>query len=113
MRMPQLLTDLVATMIERDPEWELVISQAALDALPTEAADARADVVLISGDDPAIEPSTLQLLRERPFVAVVVLSTTGDSAAVYELWPRRVLLSDLSPHVLLEAIRHSTAGWSF
>ncbi|MEO7193937.1 MAG: hypothetical protein ABIZ05_03815 [Pseudonocardiaceae bacterium] len=113
MRMPQLLADLVANIIERDPERELVISQAALDTLPTEVADVRADVVLIGDGDPTIEPTILRLLREHPLVAVVVLSATGDSAAVYELWPRRVLLGDLSPHVLLEALRHSEAGWSF
>jgi len=112
MGMPRLLMDLVTNMIEDDPDWEVVVSQANLDTLPAEVANAQADIVLIGNDDPTIEPSALQLLRERPLVPVVVLSPRGDSAAVYELWPRRLLLSDLSPHVLLQVLQHSAGGWS-
>ena len=110
--MLRLLRDLVTSMVKDDPGWEVVVSQASLDALPAEVAHVRADIVLIGNDDPTIESTVLQLLRERPSAPVVVLSRRGDSAAVYELWPRRLLLSDLSPRVLFQVLQHSAGGWS-
>jgi DNA-binding NarL/FixJ family response regulator len=112
MGMPRLLVDLVTNMIKDDPDWELVISQASLGVLPAEVANAQADIVLIGNDDPMIEPNAVQLWQERPSVPVVVLSPRGDSAAVYELWPRRLLFSDLSPHVLFQVLQRSAGGWS-
>jgi DNA-binding NarL/FixJ family response regulator len=66
--------------------------------------DYRADVVVTRAG--AAEPDTLaRLLFARPRLRLLVLSQDGREAYVHTLVPNRVVLHDVSPHEILDALR--------
>jgi DNA-binding NarL/FixJ family response regulator len=69
-----------------------------------------ADVVVMGDDNPAL---ALRLLEQRPRLKVLAVGGDGADARLYELRPKRVLLGDVSPQALVEAIREvGGATWS-
>jgi hypothetical protein len=65
--------------------------------------DGEADVVLMPASD-AETTDFMQLLWQFPHSRVVVVAASGELAVMYELCPRKVVLGDLSPTTLVDAI---------
>lgn len=62
------------------------------------------DVVLLpAADDGSVD--YMQMLWRFPRSRVVLVAPSGQLAVMYELFPRRVVLGDLCPATLVDAIR--------
>lgn len=65
--------------------------------------DGEVDVVLMAaGDDGTTD--FMQVLSRFPRSRVVMVAPSGELAVMYELFPRKVVLGDLSPATLRDAI---------
>ena len=65
--------------------------------------DGDIDVVLMPASDDAND--IMQVLWRFPRSRVVVVAPSGDLAIMYELFPRKVVLGDLCPATLIDAVR--------
>jgi hypothetical protein len=62
------------------------------------------DVLLMpAADDGSVD--YMQVLWRHPRSRVVLVAPSGERAVMYELFPRRVVLGDLGPATLADAIR--------
>jgi len=104
MDMKPKLRDILADAIGREPDMQLV---STLPAPSSPASDLGPDVLLCESDDPteATMPTNL-LLHELPHARVLVIASSGDRAAVYELRPHRRELADVSISDVIQAVRH-------
>ena len=62
------------------------------------------DVVLTAAADPERLDSVSELLWRWPRSRVVVVATSGRDAVLWELAPQKVVLGDLCPATLVDAI---------
>jgi DNA-binding NarL/FixJ family response regulator len=106
--MPPILRGIVSEAVAREPDM-LVVGEVASSAALANMLPIDADVVII-GEGPGEEPvDPLRLLFEHPHTCVLVLEANGRNAAIYELFPVRTALGDVSPRKLIEAIRAGAA----
>jgi hypothetical protein len=94
--LPRMSRELVAGALLAEREIEVVTG-----------FDARKppDVAIIGGrHDEELPERALELLHEHPSMRVLTLADDGAETYVYELRPHRVLIGELSPAALLEAV---------
>jgi hypothetical protein len=73
------------------------------------AAAARADVVILSGEDVSPE-NYYQVLYRRPRLKIFAISADGRRGSLYELRPRVKAIGDISAESLIAAIRGGTSA---
>ena len=67
-----------------------------------------ADVVILGSNDPVESANKYdELLYRHSHLTVIETAEPGHHESLYELRPRRALLGELSPLILLDAIRSS------
>jgi len=102
--LPQMLRDTVREIVSAEPDLTVV---AELDdqasAGPTIGARAVEVVIAAVGDCQPIDFRTL--LTEHPRLRVLCLSVDGREASLFELRPHEQTLGEISPEVLIAAIR--------
>jgi hypothetical protein len=94
--LPRMSRELVAGALLAEPEIEVA-----------SGFDARRppDVAIIGGrHGEALPERALELLDQHPRMRVLTLADDGAETYVYELRPHRVLIGELSPSALLEAV---------
>ncbi|GAA4843354.1 response regulator transcription factor [Luteimicrobium xylanilyticum] len=110
-----IVRDGLVTILDLAPEVD-VVGQAADGAeAVAESLRLRPDVVLMDLDMPVLDgtAATVRLAREAPGVAVLVLSTFGDRAAVaaaLRAGARGYLTKDADRHQLIDAVRAVAHG---
>jgi len=99
-----MLTEILRAVAEHEPGLEVIEDPAAGTDLAVAVARAGADVVVVGGNcgDPE---ATQALLYAQPRVRVVTISGDGRLACHDALVPRRIVMHDVSPQGLLEAIQ--------
>jgi hypothetical protein len=100
--MPRLLHDIVADVICRQPDMEIV--DAALLAVPPLARN-EPDVAVVGTVEPENAGEPIDLLLRWPRSRVVAVSISGRHAVMYALRPHRIQLGEMSPTRLAEVIR--------
>lgn len=108
--LPQLLRDIVAAALSSEPDLELVAETAASGQLPRLIRESGAQLAII-----ACERSEIAVLGRLVTgwpATLLAITDEGRSGALYELQPREVDLGELSPPVLVEAIRQAAARTS-
>lgn len=81
-------------------------------SLPQAVGAARADVVVIGNDDPAL---AAEVLRDRSSVRVLAVTGDARNLLLYELRPLRIELGELSRDALLREVRDvrwSRSSWA-
>ena len=101
--MPRMLGEIVREVVSNEPDLEIVEADDGDAALATIGASG-ACVVITRREDPVRERIG-RWLGTGPQVRVLALSTDGRDGALYELQPQERLLGEISPPVLLAAIR--------
>ena len=99
--MPELLRGIIRTVVAAEADLELVGELPDRASLPDVIARDHPDVVIGNSTQDDIE----RLLRGSATMKVLQIDGTGGSAFLYELQPARTALGELSPALLLEAIR--------
>lgn len=106
--LPPLLGDIVRETLVRDAEAEILaeVESAADIAAVVERTDPNVAVVGVATADWIDVSSRLRdLLSEHPRLTIVALASDGRSGYVYQNQPRGVVINDLSPKSLVQAIR--------
>jgi DNA-binding NarL/FixJ family response regulator len=99
--MPQLLREIVRSVVAAEEDLELVAELADSRALQKAIPRHRPDFVIGNSKPHDID----RLLEQRPTMKVLQVDGGGRSSVLYELRPTRIPLGELSPTRLLEAIR--------
>jgi DNA-binding NarL/FixJ family response regulator len=108
--LPRLLREIVLGSVVDEADLEVVDHVSRVEVLEDAARRHDVDVVVIGSDDPEL---ALRLLDLRPRLKVLAVGGEGLDTRLYELRPWRVLLGDVSPRTLVEAIRAAAgATWS-
>ena len=107
-QMAPLLADIIAPIVAAQPDMRIV-GRAEGDANLVKAAErCRADVIIL-GQGPSTERRYDELLYSCSHLKIIELVDEGRSGLLFELRPQRVLLGEMSPPGLLDAIRASTS----
>jgi hypothetical protein len=99
-----MLREIVATIVGAEPDLELVGEVDDPEALVAHSERTRPDLV-ITGADPALVRVSHQLLDDFPSLRILEVDAEGDRGFLYELYPRRKKLGELSPESLLAVVR--------
>ena len=95
--------EIVMAAVESAADIDLVEARAGVDPL-VEIDRIAPDVVLVEGDDP--ETTAVPLVRRSHApLRVVSLTADGRTATLTELYPRSVVLGNLTPATLVETLR--------
>lgn len=106
--LPRMLEDMVASVLQSDPNI-YVVSGAANDRGPVAAAtDAGAQVVFVTRRDPADLASVDAQIAQAAAVSIFALSPDGAWACLYTLKPYVTRLDDLSSAKVLAALASMT-----
>jgi DNA-binding NarL/FixJ family response regulator len=101
--MPRVLREIVRKVLSHEPDVEMV-EEDTLDAALA-AIRASDDCVVVTQLERGERIAIDRLLDTHRKVRVLALSADGRDGAVYELHPKEHLLGEMSPPVLLAAIR--------
>jgi DNA-binding NarL/FixJ family response regulator len=104
--LPRMRRDIIADVLAMQSDMEVVGEVAALGELVEAVERGGADVLVIGRDDAALAAG---LLERRPRLKVLAVAEEGRACSIYELRPRRVELGELSPQLLVDAIRAAVA----
>lgn len=102
--LPGMLAEILRAVAEREPGLEVIEDPEAAFDLAGAVERAGVDVVVVGGNCDDAAPA-LALLHARPRLRVVTVSGDGRLACHDALVPHRVVLRDVSPRGLLDAIR--------
>ncbi len=94
-----MLQSIIVDALSSRPDVSLIAADQA-----HAAGDAEIDVVLTAAPDPTQVDALMDLLWRWPRSRVVVVSTSGRTAVLYELVPRKQTLGDLCPATLVDAV---------
>ena len=111
--LPQLLRDIVAAALSAEPDLELVGEAPNAEELPRLIHESGAQLAIVACERDEI--GLLGRLVNGAPVPLLAITDEGRHGVLYELRPREVDLGELSPAVLVGAIREagcSAAAWS-
>jgi DNA-binding NarL/FixJ family response regulator len=103
--LPRMIREIISDTLASQDDMEVVAELPTLASLPAALEDSQADVVVLGGDDPML---AVALLQRIPHLTVLAVSEEGRESWLYELRPKRVLISEISPRRLVGAIRESS-----
>jgi hypothetical protein len=97
---PPMLRSIIVDSLAGQPDVEL------LDFESCELPERRdVDVLLMGAPDPNDVEHARALLTEWPKTRILVVSTSGREAVMYEWYPQKLVLGDVAPQTLLRVIR--------
>lgn len=109
-RLPRILREILATVLSREPEVEVVghaVSRADLERLLDEQ---HVDVAIVGLDDESLPELGLELLGEHPSLTVLGMLAEGRHAFLYELRPHCTPLGAVSTAELATVIMEKARG---
>jgi len=101
-----MLSDIVKAVIASQADFELVGEIGGTTGLARAAGKAAADVLIVGG---ALRGShTLRILYGMPRLKIVTIEADGRQGFLHELRPSRTPVGEISPGILVAAIRGAT-----
>lgn len=108
--MPRILRELIDGAIAETADMTVVGAVDSRERVASSLERTMADVLIIGAPDDAASVQLQSLLYMRPRLRLVTIGHDGRSTALHQLRPFTVSLGDVSPDVLLDAIRASARG---
>jgi DNA-binding transcriptional LysR family regulator len=96
-----MMQSIITAVLSHRPDVTLIEGGQVL---TTDLENGQVDVVLTVASDPEDVQHMMELLWRWPRCRVVAVANSGRTAVVYELFPRKRVLGDLSPVTLVKAI---------
>ena len=96
---PPLLRSIIVDALAERADIELIAGDAA-----TQPDPSRVDVVLTGASDPHDASRAARLLSAWPSSRILLVASSGRQAVMYELYPRKLVLGDVSPSALVNAM---------
>jgi chemotaxis response regulator CheB len=104
--MPRMLRDIVGTILDGQPDLEIVGELDTGEVLIACAEQTQPDFLII-GPEPAAVAASKRLLADSRPLRVLEVVEEGRTGYLYEWSPERILVGDISPDALLAAVRGS------
>jgi hypothetical protein len=104
-----LLGDIIRETLSGEPDLDVVVQLTTPD-LSLDLSQIDVDIVVWNDADEDRIAQWLTGLTLQRSPRVLTTLTDGQQAALWQLTPHRIELGALSPHTLIETIRHSAAG---
>ena len=108
--MTNLLFQIVAGVVSRTPETEVVGSVDDVENLAAQVRSSGADVLMMPVSDRPDDEAVWPLLYQFPRLKVVVIARNGEGGFVHELRPLVQALHELSTGVLQAVLQRDSAG---
>lgn len=108
--MPRILRELIDGAIGETADMAVVGTVEAPERVASSLERTKADVLIIGTPGDADSVQLQSLLYTQPRLRLVTIGGDGRSTALHELRPFTIALGDVSPDVLLDAIRASARG---
>lgn len=103
--MPRMVRDMVRGILDGQ-RGVRVVAELDCEASLSDAVSATgADFVVVSAAQPELTAEARRTLRSRPELRILALATEDGRGFVYEMRPHRVPLGEISPDVLIKALR--------
>ena len=99
--MPPFLQSVIVEALSQFPDVHVLTG----DSYGRLSGDQKIDVVLTGAADPDDFTNASDLLARWPRSRILLVSSSGRHAAMYQLYPRKLTLGDLSTRALANAIR--------
>lgn len=103
---PRVLSDIIATNLDSD--MELVATAPDRTGLLRLVEESGADVVIMGVDVAEVPDESTRLFDAHPHLKVLGVVGRGSMIYLYEFWPSRSVLGELSAAELVAAIRRAT-----
>ena len=103
--MPRLLQQIIEQTLAAQPDMIVVGQAETSEYVAAAARRVRADVVILRETQEVVDGTPWQTLNENPRLKVLMISTDGHRATRYELRPHQVVIDDIHPETLIDAIR--------
>ena len=107
--LPTLLRDILSDAVAREPDMEIVATAETEADLESAMGRAQPDVVVTGAHGPEAGAIVSDVRRIAPSVVVVAIAQKGDRATLYSPESPPLEIPDISPGVLLKAIRDHCA----
>jgi len=109
--MPRMLAGLVRAAVARDETLE-VVGDVTEEQAAAAIAATHADLVIVGGGSAMPPLSCRAMFDVQPHLTVLAMIGNGREGTIWELAPHRIVLGELSPDILLAAMRDVRA-WSW
>ena len=110
--MPRLLQQIIERMLASQPDMIVTAQAKPSKSMATAAKRVRADIVILAESREGAGGTPWQVLNENPRLKLLTISRDGHRATRYELRPHEVVIDDISPKDLVDAIRASMTGYA-
>jgi DNA-binding NarL/FixJ family response regulator len=107
--MPRLLRQILEGAVASQPDVTVIRHVRPSENLAAAAKRVRADIVILGEAQEGAEGAPWEVLDKEPRLKLLVISSDGHRATRYELRPHQVLIDDLSPEGLIDAVRTAMA----
>lgn len=104
-QMPPMLQDIVKDAVTHEPDVEVVGALAVREQFLPVLERVGVDVLVVAAPQADDAEIPERVWEKWPHIKVLMIATGGRSAVLHALRPHRILLGDVSPQRLIEAIR--------
>ncbi len=107
--MPALLNEIISSVAGSDPDIRIVSGEPPLRDLGIYTRRKRIDAIIFSYGSGAFKGGTVQsLLHANPRLCLLGLNGAQNRGILHRLVPSQQVIDDLTPHMLISAIRSGT-----
>lgn len=103
--LPRMPREILLNLLAAQPAMVVEVADEPQAPLVSAVDRARAQVVILGQDAPAMTSRCRDLLEQRPRVQVMTVSIDGRQISLYGLRPYREPLGEVEPEKLVDAIR--------
>ena len=103
--LPRMLREILRSLLAAQPEMSVAVADEPSTPLVTAVDQARARVVILGQEAPAMTSRCRELLEQRPRVQVLAVSVDGRRTTLYGLRPYRKPLGEVEPDKIVDAVR--------
>ena len=100
--MPRVLLDMIEGIVQQHPD---IVFMGQLGAQESRRCHGPLDLVILGLDDSNLPVEGERLLKDHPDARAIGISADGRNGFIYELRPHRTAIGEVSPQILIEAIR--------
>lgn len=108
--MPRLLREIIVKSLSPQTDLEVTEVELSSDESSAGALDVGIDVLMLGSEGAELTAEHERFLWSRPRLRVLAIDRGGRRAALYELQPHRIALTEISTDDLVDAIRNACSG---
>lgn len=108
--MPRLLQQILESVMASEPDVTVIGQVRPSEGVAAAAKRVRADIVIMGEGREGADGTPWEVLNKNPRLKLLTISSDGHRAACYELRPHQVVIEDIHPETLMDAIRTAVAG---